>query len=87
MREGERMKITMFGHGMVADTHIAAIADNTEGMRLHQIVGRDADRTQAYAAKASKTLGYTVGRGARSDLKGKTNRAHIRRRPQAGRTM
>ena len=67
------MKITMFGHGMVADTHIAAIADNTEGMRLHQIVGRDADRTQAYAAKASKTLGYTVS--AQTDVAQATVRA------------
>ena len=44
------MNIALIGLGMVADTHVAAIADSP-GLHLKWVMGRDADRTAAFAAR------------------------------------
>ncbi|MBY5933703.1 Gfo/Idh/MocA family oxidoreductase [Tateyamaria omphalii] len=54
------MDILMIGAGMVAQTHVLALRDNTVGARLVGVLGRDAERTRTFCAGASKTLGYEV---------------------------
>ena len=44
---------------MVADTHLAAIAD-ADGLSLAGVLGRAEAKTIAYAEKASARLGYPV---------------------------
>lgn len=51
------MKTVLIGLGMVADTHLAAIAHSDKGIRLAGVMGRDPDRARAFAAKAGKALG------------------------------
>lgn len=54
------MKVLLIGMGMVAQTHVLALRDNTEGLTLAGVLGRDIGRTQAFCAQAEGTLGYTV---------------------------
>ncbi|APX12932.1 Gfo/Idh/MocA family protein [Tateyamaria omphalii] len=54
------MNVVMIGAGMVAQTHVLALRDNTVGARLVGVLGRDAERTADFCAAASETLGYQV---------------------------
>ena len=54
------MNVLLIGMGMVAQTHILALRDNTAGARLTAILGRDPERTQTYSAQAGTTLGHRV---------------------------
>ncbi|WP_375229708.1 Gfo/Idh/MocA family protein [Roseobacter sp. S98] len=54
------MKAILIGLGMVADTHLLAVRDAQPAVTLSGAMGRDGDRTRAFAAKASEALGYTV---------------------------
>lgn len=52
------MKAALIGHGMVAETHVRAIADIAD-LTLAGICGRDAKRAQAYATRIAPALGAT----------------------------
>ncbi|MEP2640878.1 Gfo/Idh/MocA family oxidoreductase [Roseobacter sp.] len=54
------MKTILIGLGMVADTHIAALAHTNMGIELTGVMGRNPDKAAAFAAKAGETLGYQV---------------------------
>ncbi|MEP4249891.1 Gfo/Idh/MocA family protein [Tateyamaria sp.] len=54
------MKVLLIGSGMVADTHVLALRDNTVGARLVGVLGRDDRRTADFCDRASGTLGYPV---------------------------
>lgn len=54
------MKAILIGTGMVAKTHVMALRDSAEGIRLCGILGRNPDRSAAFADTASAILGYTV---------------------------
>ncbi|MEM6374366.1 MAG: Gfo/Idh/MocA family oxidoreductase, partial [Pseudomonadota bacterium] len=58
------MDAVLIGAGMVAQTHILALRDNTEGVRLRGVVGRDMFRTEAFCLQASAILGYPVAASA-----------------------
>ena len=45
------MNIALIGLGMVAGTHVAAIRSSDQGLTLAGVLGRDPDRTAAFAAK------------------------------------
>lgn len=53
------MKAVLIGLGMVADTHLAAI-NSAEGVSLGAIVGRTAEKLDAFSKKAQDVLGYDV---------------------------
>ncbi|WP_420013063.1 Gfo/Idh/MocA family protein [Tateyamaria sp.] len=54
------MNVLMIGMGMVARTHVMALRDNTSGLRLGAVLGRDAARTDAFCDEAGLMLGYDV---------------------------
>jgi predicted dehydrogenase len=54
------MNVLMIGMGMVAQTHLLALRDNTSGLRLGAVLGRDADRTAEFCDAAAQMLGYPV---------------------------
>lgn len=54
------MNILMIGMGMVAQTHVMALRDNTAGARLSAVLGRDPHRTAAFCEQASDTVGALV---------------------------
>jgi UDP-N-acetyl-2-amino-2-deoxyglucuronate dehydrogenase len=54
------MQVLLIGMGMVAQTHLLALRDNTAGARLKGVLGRDPDRTAAFCANASDVLGHAV---------------------------
>ena len=54
------MKVLMIGMGMVAQAHVLALRDNEVGLRLCAVLGRDTSRTEHFAQKAAKELGYPV---------------------------
>lgn len=53
------MKVALIGLGMVAETHLAALRD-AAGLTLAGVMGRDPERAQAFAAKATSVLGHSV---------------------------
>ncbi|WP_147111665.1 Gfo/Idh/MocA family protein [Tateyamaria sp. syn59] len=54
------MDVVMIGAGMVAQTHLLALRDNSAGARLVGVLGRDDARTADFCTNASETLGYGV---------------------------
>mmetsp|Transcript_29731 Transcript_29731/g.59108 ORF Transcript_29731/g.59108 Transcript_29731/m.59108 type:complete len:346 (-) Transcript_29731:689-1726(-) len=54
------MKVLMIGMGMVAQTHVMALRDNTCGLRLQGVLGRDPERTAAFCDATSETVGHAV---------------------------
>ncbi|MFL4469550.1 Gfo/Idh/MocA family protein [Tateyamaria armeniaca] len=54
------MDVLLIGAGMVAQTHVLALRDNTEDLRLVSVLGRDQTRTAAFCAQASETIGSQV---------------------------
>lgn len=54
------MDVVLIGAGMVAQTHVLALRDNGEGLRLTAVLGRDAARTEAFCAQASTAVGHDV---------------------------
>ena len=54
------MKVVLIGAGMVAQTHVLALRDNDEAVRLAGVLGRDQARTAAFCAQASDTVGHPV---------------------------
>ena len=54
------MDVLLIGAGMVAQTHVLALRDNKAGLRLAGVLGRDPQRTQAFCAQASETVGHPV---------------------------
>ncbi|MEO9572787.1 MAG: Gfo/Idh/MocA family oxidoreductase [Tateyamaria sp.] len=54
------MDVLLIGAGMVAQTHVLALRDNTVGLRLSGVLGRDPKRTEKFCAQVADTLGYTV---------------------------
>lgn len=54
------MKTVLIGLGMVADTHLAAIQHSTMKIELAGVMGRDPDRANVFANKATATLRYGV---------------------------
>lgn len=54
------MDVLLIGAGMVAQTHVLALRDNSEGLRLSGVLGRDPKRTSEFCARASETVGYDV---------------------------
>ncbi|WP_299371871.1 Gfo/Idh/MocA family oxidoreductase [uncultured Tateyamaria sp.] len=54
------MQVLLIGMGMVAQTHVLALRDAQGGPQLGAVLGRDADRTAAFAAAASDTVGQQV---------------------------
>ncbi len=60
------MKVLLIGAGMVAETHVLALRDNTAGARLIGALGRDKTRTATFCARAADTLGHPIA--AQTDL-------------------
>ena len=54
------MNVLLIGMGMVAQTHVLALRDNTAGVRLATVLGRDSARTAEFAKVASVTTGQPV---------------------------
>ena len=54
------MKVLLIGAGMVAETHVLALRDNTAGARLIGALGRDKTRTATFCARAADTLGHPI---------------------------
>ncbi|WP_300032570.1 Gfo/Idh/MocA family oxidoreductase [uncultured Roseobacter sp.] len=54
------MKTVLIGLGMVAETHLLAIRDATPQVMLSGVMGRNRERAEAFAQKASRMLGYPV---------------------------
>ncbi|WP_299146063.1 Gfo/Idh/MocA family oxidoreductase [uncultured Tateyamaria sp.] len=54
------MNVLLIGMGMVAQTHVCALRDAGNGVRLSGVLGRDPDRTSAFCAAASETVGHPV---------------------------
>ena len=54
------MDVLLIGAGMVAQTHVLALRDNEAGLRLTGVLGRDPQRTEAFCARASDTVGHLV---------------------------
>ena len=54
------MRAILIGGGMVAPTHLAALRDNTAGVILASVMGRDPARTARFSQQASDLLGHPV---------------------------
>lgn len=54
------MDVALIGLGMVAGTHLAALRDNRQGLRLRGVMARDPARTAAFADRAAQDLGHPV---------------------------
>lgn len=54
------MDVLLIGAGMVAQTHVLALRDNTAGLRLAGVLGRDLQKTEAFCAQAADAVGYAV---------------------------
>ncbi len=54
------MNIALIGLGMVAGTHIAAIRHSEKDIRLAGVLGRNTDRTQAFAKACAEQMGHDV---------------------------
>lgn len=54
------MDVALIGLGMVAGTHLAALRDNRQGLRLRGVMARDPARTAGFAERAAADLGYPV---------------------------
>ncbi|MEM9872329.1 MAG: Gfo/Idh/MocA family oxidoreductase [Pseudomonadota bacterium] len=67
------MDVVLIGMGMVAQTHLLALRDNSAGARLVGVLGRDVARTRAFCETASTVLGYDAA--ALSDIDAVLGRA------------
>jgi predicted dehydrogenase len=56
--QGGPMKVALIGLGMVASTHVRAIAALAPEIRLEAVCGRDPERTARFANDAAGILGY-----------------------------
>ncbi len=52
------LNIVLIGLGMVADTHLMALADLPEKLHLHGLYSRSAERVEGFASKVEDICGY-----------------------------
>ncbi|MEM8980872.1 MAG: Gfo/Idh/MocA family oxidoreductase [Pseudomonadota bacterium] len=52
------MKLGIIGHGMVADTHVKAIAASDQDLEVSGVLGRSRARAAAYTSRIEADLGY-----------------------------
>ena len=60
MQQSRPLNAVLIGLGMVADTHVQAIANLPDTVRLHGVHARTQDTASAFAADASARCGYAV---------------------------
>ena len=61
MPAGSTTKIALIGTGMVARTHLMAIADLPDLIKLKTVVSRTQESADRFAQEAAEMLGYEVG--------------------------